>query len=96
MQKRNEPRQAIRYVSQAEIAVIDGFALMLTDGHTDGHTDRPSCRDARTHLKSIFYITILVNLTDTIETDPDPVFYSIYHRERSQLEVYKAFFLFAR
>ena len=50
MQKRNEPRQAIRYVSQAEIAVIDGFALMLTDGHTDGHTDRPSCRDARTHL----------------------------------------------
>ena len=42
-------------VSQAEIVVLGGFALMVTDGRTygrtDGRTDRPSYRDARTHLK---------------------------------------------
>ena len=33
--------------------VLDGFALVQTDGHTNGRTDKPTYRDARTHLKTL-------------------------------------------
>ena len=49
----NKLGRAIRCVFQAEIVVLGGFALMLTDERTD----RPSYKDASTHLNKAGYPT---------------------------------------
>ena len=49
------PNYATTIVFLAQIVIFrgfGGFSLMVTDIWTDTRTDKPSCRDARTHLKS--------------------------------------------